>query len=144
MSALSHFSKGYFCRPLVDPLNPLFPSYCNVQKYPLVQSQWNHFSHFSYDQRYPRKVQLTFLEHFYFCLVVLLIVIVSDVSWRIRRSTRRWTRRIEDIAEPGKQPFDHDTPLLFIGIFPNAWWWHWWWAGFDHCIDPYPLILACS
>ena len=26
----------------------------------------------------------------------------------------------EDQANQGKQPFDHDTPLLFIGIFPYA------------------------
>ena len=29
----------------------------------------------------------------------------------------------EDQANPGKQPFDHDT-LVFFGtrLFPNAWW----------------------
>ena len=29
----------------------------------------------------------------------------------------------EDQANPGKQPFDHDT-LVFLGthLFPNAWW----------------------
>ena len=63
------------------------------------------------------EVQLEFLEHFYFCLVVLLIVIVSGVSWRSRRSTWRRIQRLEDSDEPGKQPFDHDEPFLIIIAF---------------------------
>jgi hypothetical protein len=92
----THFYKKAFCRQLADPLNPLYPSYWNVPKYPLIQSHWNHFCHSSYDQGYPRKFQLLFLEHFYFCLVVVLIVIVSDVSWRRKRSTWRRTGRFQD------------------------------------------------
>ena len=88
-------------------INPLIPSYWNVPNYPLIQYLWKYLGHFSYDQRYPRKVQLLFLEHFHFCFVVLLIMIVSIVSWRNKRSTRSWTRRFEDSEGQGKQPFDH-------------------------------------
>ena len=116
MGTFSHFYKKEFCRQLADPLNPMVPIYWNVQKYPLIQFRWNHFCRSPYDQRYPRKVQLAFLEHFYFCLVVLLIVIVSAFSWRSRRSTWRRTRRLEGYDEPGKQPFDHVYETLFMHV----------------------------
>ena len=45
-------------------------------------------------QRYPRKVKSIFLEHFYFCFAVLLIMVVSDDSWQRRRNARSWTRDI--------------------------------------------------
>ena len=118
MGTFTHFYKKAFCGQLVDPSNPLIPSYWNVQKYSLIQYQWNHSGYFSYNQRSPRKVNFIFLEHFYFCLVVLLIVIVSGVSWRSRRSTWRRTRRFQDSDEPGKQPFDHDEPFYIIKAFP--------------------------
>ena len=59
--------KEIFLYTSFKSINPLIPSYWNVQKNPLIHFQWNHFGHSSYDQRYPRKVQLLFLEHFYFC-----------------------------------------------------------------------------
>ena len=109
-------------------INPLIPSDWNVQKYPLIQFQWNHSSYSSYNQRSPRKVNFIFLEHFYSCLVVLLIVIVSDISWRSRRSIWRRTRRFEDFVEPGKQPLDHvyetlsmHVMLHFINIASESW-----------------------
>ena len=104
MGTFTHFYKKAFCEQLVDPSNPLILSYGNVQRYPFIKYQWNHFGHSSYDQRSTRKVQLIFLEHFYFCLVVLLIMIVSHVSWRSRRSTWRRTRRLEDSKEQASSP----------------------------------------
>ena len=118
---LCSFFKNIFLYTSLKSINPMIPSYWNVPNYPLIQYLWKYLGHFSYDQRYPRKVQLLFLEHFYFCLVVLLIMIVSVVSWRNKQSTWRWTRRFEDSEGQGKQPFDHDTPL-FLGtlLFPYA------------------------
>ena len=124
MGTFTHFYKKALCGQLADPLNPFIPSYWNVHKYPLIQFHWNHFGHSPYDQRYPRKVQLVFLEHFYFCLVVLLIVNVSGVSWRSRQSTWRRTRRFQDSDEPGKQPFDHDEPFYIIIAFSLLHWVH--------------------
>ena len=99
--------KEIFLYTSSKSINPLVPSHWNVPNYLLIQHLWNHLGYLSYDQRYPRKVQLLFLEHFYFCFVVLLIMIVSIVSSRNKRSTWRWTTRFEDSEGQGKQPFDH-------------------------------------
>ena len=112
---LCSFFKIIFLYTSCKYTKPLIPSYWNVQKYSLIKSQWNHLGHFTYDQRYHRKVKFIFLEHFYFCPVVFLIVIVSGVSWRSRR--RRKTRRLEDSDEPGKHPFDHVEPFYIMRTF---------------------------
>ena len=145
MGTFKHFYKKAFCRQLADPLNPFIPSYWNVQKYSLIQFQWNHPGYFSYDQGSPRKVKSIFLEHFYFFLVVLLIVIVSDVSCRSRRSTWRRTRRSQDSDEPGKQPFDHDEPFYIVIAFSLLHWVHdipWMATLLGLPPLPTPLILA--
>ena len=116
--------KNIFLYTSFKSINPLIPSYWNVPNYPLIQCLWNHLGKFSYDQRYPRKVQLLFLEHFYSCLVVLLIVIVFDISWRTRRSIWKRTRRFQDSDEPGKRPFDHDEPFYIIIAFSLLHWVH--------------------
>ena len=66
MGTFTHFYKKSFYGQLADPLNPLIPSYWNVQKYSLIQCQWNHSGYFSYNHRCPRKVKSIFLEHFHF------------------------------------------------------------------------------
>ena len=81
----------------------------------LMKSLWSFLG-----QRYPRKVKSIFLEHFYFCLVVLLIMVAFNDSWRSRRNARSWTRDIEDLEDfvkTGKQPFDHDEPFYIIIAF---------------------------
>ena len=143
------FFKVIFLYTSCQPIKPLNPSYWDAHKYPWIHFQWNHFGNFSYDQRYPRKVQLLFLEHFYFCLLVLLIVIVSGVSWQSRRSTWRRTRRFQDSDEPGKQPFDHEEPFYIIIAFSLLHWVHDipWVAtllGFPHCIPVDTCIVHDS
>ena len=112
MRTFTHFYKMAFCVQLVDPSNPLIPSYWNVQRYPLIHFQWNHFGHSSYDQRYPIKVNFIFLEHIYSCLVVLLIMVVFDDSWRSRRNAQSWTR---DIWRPRRFCLNRQAAL-----------WPWW------------------
>ena len=116
MGTFTHFYKEAFCRQIADPLNPLFPSYWDVQKYSLIQSQWNHSGYFSYNQRCPRShiniFRALLFSSLLCCLLWLFPTLVDEVD-------RVFGEGPEDLKTLMNQA---SSPLTMMNHFTS--WWH--------------------